>query len=199
MTQKYQSIFTRQRESSAQRRFRDAIPDVVGFSFNCPDTDTPSHSAEMSISVHPHLHPAGEYLIQDLIWFSHPDIRDFGAKTGKMAIPHLPAIYNHDSYTKNRRQVFIRIKTAICIQPSGQAIPLFTLPCMTLTGITSIPPDPDRKRNRKRNRKRSGRTITRSPAPLSIGWMHLFAFQSAAAVMQPVLLSFPSLHSDLLC
>ena len=52
MTQEYQSIFTRQRESSAQQKFREVIPDVFGFLFNYLDANAPSHSAEKSISVH---------------------------------------------------------------------------------------------------------------------------------------------------
>ena len=195
MTQKYQSIFNRQRESSAQRRFRDAIPDAFGFSFNYPDTYAPSHSAEMSISVHPHLHPAGEYLIQDLIWFSHPDIRDFGAKTGKMAIPHLPAIYNHDSYTKNRRQIFICIKTVICIhqQPSN---PAFHPPLHDPHRYHVHLARPPTERGIERG---AGERLPVLPLLFLLGGCTCLQFQSAAAVMQPVLLSFPSLHSDLLC
>lgn len=48
----------------------------------------------------PHLVRTGNIFNRDLLWFSHPGNRMKDADSEKLAISHLPAICNHDSYTK---------------------------------------------------------------------------------------------------
>lgn len=64
----------------------------------------------------PHLVRTGNIFNRDLLWFSHPGNRMKDAESEKLAISHLPAICNHDSYTRNHLQPCINIQATICIQ-----------------------------------------------------------------------------------
>lgn len=64
----------------------------------------------------PHLVRTGNIFNRDLLWFSHPGNRMKDAESEKLAISHLPAICNHDSYTKNHLQPYINIQATIYIQ-----------------------------------------------------------------------------------
>ena len=64
----------------------------------------------------PHLVRTGNIFNRDLLWFSHPGNRMKDAESEKLAISHLPAICNHDSYTRNHLQPYINIQATICRQ-----------------------------------------------------------------------------------
>lgn len=69
----------------------------------------------------PHLVRTGNIFNRDLLWFSHPGNRMKDADSEKLAISHLPAICNHDSYTKKHLQPYINIQATICIQYTRHA------------------------------------------------------------------------------